>query len=119
MKLLLLSLFFMSCDNSRQTATGSDSIIKTRLNQPFEIRLEADFSAGYSWSVADSSYKTYLSLDTVLSVNKTDKDGSPSIQVMRFHGLKTGEYRLHLIYTHPWMEFAKPKKEAHYTIRIQ
>jgi predicted secreted protein len=118
MKLLLVSVFFYSCHHSSLVSPTGDSIIRVKQNQAFEIRLGADFASGYSWSSADSSYKIFLSLDTVYSVNKTDQDGSPSIQVMRYHTLKKGECRLHLVYIHPWMEFTKPRKEVFYDIRI-
>jgi predicted secreted protein len=116
MKLFALLLFLNACNGTKTESTAQDTL-RVKVNERFDIRLGTSMGTGFSWSVADSAYKTTLSLDSAYVIlNPEGKDDAPETQVFVFRALQKGETRLHFIHSRPWRKKDPPDKEKKFVI---
>ncbi len=110
-------------DTSMQTdqSTGSgQEDIRVKLNDRFDIRLNAVLGTGNSWWLADSAFKSNLSLDTTFTeINSSEKDGAPQVQVFRFRGTVKGATTLLFNYSQPWKKDEKPSDSKTYRVTVE
>ena len=119
MKLIPLLLLATSCGTASHQQVSSDTI-KAKVNEQFEIKLGTNMGTGFSWSLKDSAYRQFLSLDTVYTIsNPEGKDNAPEIQVFRFTALKKSNTTLHFLHARPWRKEEKPDQEKQYLVIIE
>ncbi|HSU28447.1 MAG TPA: protease inhibitor I42 family protein [Chitinophagaceae bacterium] len=140
MKFIVILLFLAACGSSsgsketkKDTTNTSqtDMSIQTdgsknqedihvKLNERFDVRLNAVMGTGNSWWLADSAFKSNLSLDTTFTeVNSSGKDGAPEVQVFRFKGIAKGVTRLLFNYSQPWKKDDKPSDTKTYNVTVE
>jgi predicted secreted protein len=115
MKILPLLAILAGCGTTSHPA--SSDTIQVKVNETFEIKLGSSLGTGYSWTLADSAWRQYLSLDTTYVINDPQqKDNGPDTQVFRFRALSKGESALHFDYRQPWKKEEAPSKQRSYTV---
>ena len=119
MKLIPLLMLFSSCGTTVHNEAASDTI-RVKTNEQFEIKLGTNMGTGYSWSLKDSTYRQYMSLDTIYTIsNPEGKDNAPETQVYRFTALKKSSTTLHFLHARPWRKDEKPDQEKQYLVIIE
>ena len=130
MKLLsLLLLIISACNTGKTVNSQSDSAlpvdnprdtIRTVLKGSFTIELGTTMGTGFSWSLADTMFKSFLVLDSTKVLNDVEgKDNAPDTQQFFFTGIKKGETKLHFIRTRPWEKNVPPDKERVFIIFVE
>lgn len=122
MKLFSILLLLSSCGTTAVYDTGSDSsdTVIVKNHESFEIKLATNLGTGYSWTLRDSAFTTFLSVDTLFTIsNPQGIDNAMETQVFRFTALKTGSVRLHFLHKRPWKKDEKPDQEKEYLILIE
>ncbi len=75
---------------------------------------------GYSWSLADSAFTKFVSLDSTYTVpNPSGKEDGPETQVFRFKAVSSGETILRFVHGRPWKKEEKPDKEKSYQVFVE
>ncbi len=118
MKFLALLLLCSSCATSNPDTASSDTI-RVKVSETFELKLSAVMASGFSWSIADSAFMKFVSLDTTFTIANSDREGDPELQVFRFRGIEKGEAKIHFIHIRPWRKTDPPTKEKWYDVIIQ
>ena len=118
MKLLAVLLLMQACHSSQPDTAGIDTI-RIHPHESFDIKLGAVLGTGFRRMLADSSYQSFLRLDTSLIVQAKDIDGEPETQVFTFTGIKKGTPTLHFVYRRSWKKKDPPAKERKFKIIIQ
>jgi predicted secreted protein len=119
MKLIPLLLLATSCGTASHQQVSTDTI-KVKMKESFEIKLGTNMGTGYSWSLKDSAYRQFLSLDTVYTISNAEgKDNAPETQVFRFTALKKSNTTLHFLHARPWRKEEKPDQEKQYQVIIE
>ena len=109
-------------DMSTQNDGSKNSVqedIHVKLNEKFDIRLDAVMGTGKSWWLSDSSFKSHVSLDSTFTEVNSNKDGAPETQVFRFRGTSKGETSLQFYYSQPWKKDEKPSDTRTYKISVE
>lgn len=105
--------------DSASPATSQKDTIRTKLHASFTIELGTTMGTGFRWSLADSLYTGFLSLDSVKIYNDVQgMDNAPDQQVFYFTGIKKGQTKLHFIHSRPWKK-DPPDKEKMYHVFIE
>lgn len=118
MKLITLLLLLGSCHPVSRPAGPGDSI-SVKKGGTFDISLAVNLGNGYSWSISDSAFSAFLSLDTqFVRTNVRDVDNGPEEQVFRFRALKKGTTQLHFRLRRPWRKEDPPLQEKEYQVTI-
>ena len=127
MKFLAFVLVFAACgsstgknDTAEKKPVNATEDIRVKLNESFEIKMDAVLGTGYSWNLPDSGYKKYLTLDTTYTTpGPSEKEGAPETQVFKFSGIAKGSTNLRFIYIQPWRKEAVPSKEKSYHVTVE
>lgn len=129
MKLIALLLIISACNTGKSGNSQSDSAlpavntrdtIRTLLKGSFTIELGTTMGTGFSWSLADTTYKSFLVLDSTKVLNDVEgKDNAPDTQQFFFTGIKKGETKLHFVRKRPWEKNVPPDKERMFTIFVE
>jgi len=92
------------CQNYRDMNLLNDSVIRTGLNEPFDLKFEACHDGGYRWFMepADSS-KLRLINKTSRSTSGKPVFGGNVFEIWTFTGLQKGDYQLLFYYKRPWL----------------
>lgn len=118
MKLLSILVFLASCGTTTHTTPSSDTI-RVKVNEHFDIKLDTRLGTGFSWVLADSAWRSNLSLDTTYVVNDPQqRDNGQEVQVFRFKALAKSESTLHFNYVRPWKKEEAPDKQRSFTIIV-
>ncbi len=118
MKLLAFTLILVSCGSTNTKSSSGDTIV-IKVAEKFDIKLVTNLGTGYSWFLADTSYQSYLSLDTSFVVaNTAGKEDGQETQVFQFRGLSKGTTKLHFKHVRPWQKNEPAKKEETYAVTI-
>ena len=127
MKLLAFFVLAGACNTGKPAPGKTDAAtppasqqdtIRTKLNSPFTIELSTNMGTGFSWSLADSMYSEFLTLDSTVVLNDPEgKDNAPDNQVFYFTAVKKGETKLHFIHSRPWKK-DPPDKERIFNVFI-
>jgi predicted secreted protein len=128
MKLIALLLIISACNTGKTVNSQSDTAlpadiprdtIRTVLNGSFKIELGTTMGTGFSWSLKDSMYKSFLVLDSTKVLNDVEgKDNAPDTQQFFFTGIKKGETKLHFIRKRSW-ENDPPDKQRIFNIFVE
>lgn len=128
MKLLAIFVLAGACNTGKPEPGKTDSAtpgtnlqdsIHTKLNTSFTIELSTNMGTGFSWSLADSSYSEFLTLDSTIVVNDPEgKDNAPDQQVFYFTAIRKGETKLHFIHSRPWKKKDPPDMERIFNVFI-
>jgi hypothetical protein len=129
MKLIMLLLIMGACntgkpDNSKPESASppasTGDTIRTKPAASFTIELGATLGTGFSWSLADTLYNSFLTLDSTKTLNDVQgKDNAPDTQLFFFTGRKKGETTLHFIHARPWRKQDPPDKKRTFTVIIE
>jgi len=88
------------------TLADHNATAPIRVNETFQIVLEANPSTGYSWQVA--GVDTSLLQAGKVAFRRTSKLlGAPEEQIIPFTALKSGDTTLNLSYARPWEKEAR------------
>ena len=103
----LLTLYHIpEYQNLNNSSVQNDTMISAKLNENFEVKLEACHDGGYSWFLepVDTS-KIHFVSKTIRSVSgKTNVKGGNVIETWTFSGLQKGDYNLVFYYKRPWLD---------------
>lgn len=129
MKLFALIAFIGACNTGKpDTAkpgipppdTSRQDTIRVKLNDPFTIELGTSMGTGFSWSLTDSLYRGFLTLDSTKVLNNVQgKDNGPDTQQFFFTAVRKGDTKLHFIHARPWQKDIPPDKERTFSVFIE
>ena len=127
-KLLIIPIIVLmtasQCTMSKTVSSDQkpDKIYEVNKGEEFTIKLKANPSTGYNWSIVDGYDKSIISF--VRESYKPDKVpedrqivGSGGTKIYIFKGVKNGETHLRLEYKRPGMK--ETEKEKNFKIRIK
>ncbi len=129
MKLLALIVLAGACNTGKPDSgkpeiphpvASQQDTIRVKLNASFIIELGTSMGTGFSWSLADSLYGGFLTLDSTKVLNNVEgKDNGPDTQQFYFTGIKKGATKLHFIHARPWDKKTLPDKERKFNVFIE
>ncbi len=91
-----------------------------KIGQTLEVALKSNPTTGYEWAVLKNNPKLLAVVGaSTYDPNKTGMAGAPTMQRLRFEGVKTGTVNLELGYRRPWEKNKKPIESWKIKVKIQ
>jgi predicted secreted protein len=103
---LLTLCHIPECQNLNNSSVQNNTMIRAKLNENFEVKLEACHDGGYSWFLEPvDTTKIHFVSQTIRSVSgKPNIKGGNVIETWTFTGLQPGDYVLVFSYKRPWLD---------------
>lgn len=100
--------------------SNNGKAVSLKIGQTLEIALTSNPSTGYEWAVLKNNPKLLaVAGPSTYDPNKTGMAGAPSVQHLRFKGVKVGTVNLELGYRRPWEKNKKPIELWKIKVKIQ
>ena len=96
-----------------------DTVIRTKVNKSFEIKLDACHTCGYSWFLApmDTTKIQHLGTTSEPKIKVPELVGGNAIETWSFIGLKKGTQVLEFYYKRPWLQEIHSRKKIKVIIK--
>lgn len=119
--LILCAFLFAGCGNKQASSNNSADSGAIKVGDTFTIRLEANHTTGYSWSLADNKSDIVEKVSDVYEPYETAGNvvGSGGTEIWTFKAVAKGQATLNFQYTRPWEKGIPPVKAETYTIIVK
>lgn len=98
--------------------TQKQTQIRVKVNQPFQMRMDATAGTGYSWQPQGPVAPGVMLLGVFQRPSGKMIPGGPSEEVLVFRAHDVGIVHLVLEYVRPWERRTKPAKIAAFTVTV-
>ena len=120
---ILCALLFAGCGNKQASSNNTDDSggLTTKVGDTFVIRLEANHTTGYSWSLVDSTPGIVQKVSDVYEPYNTTGNivGSGGTEIWTFKAIAKGTVTLTFDYVRPWETNVAPIKEQIYVVTVK
>lgn len=117
--ILLVVPLIMCCRQSTESNVYENQVVVSRVQEPFEIKLEGCPTCGYTWFLEpfDSTAIRLLRHSTIPLNQNPGAVGGNALEVWNLTGLRKGEFQLTFRYKRPWLE--EVEKREQFRVRIR
>lgn len=98
--------------------TAKQTAIRVKVNQPFQLRLNATSGTGYSWQPQGPLPPGVTLLGVFSRAGSKMMPGGPGEEVLVFRAHDVGTVHLVMEYVRPWERHTKPAKLAAFSVTV-
>jgi predicted secreted protein len=99
--------------------TAKQTQIRTKVDEPFQIRMNVTAGTGYSWQPQAPIPPGISLLGVFQRPSSKMMPGGPGEEILVFRGHDVGTVRLFLEYVRPWERHVKPAKVAVFSVMVR
>jgi predicted secreted protein len=117
--ILLAVPLIMCCRQTADSKGHEDQVVVSRVQEPFDIKLEGCPTCGFSWILDpfDSTALRLLGHETVPLNQNPGVVGGNALELWNFTGLRKGKFLLTFRYKRPWLEEVEKREQIWVRIR--
>jgi predicted secreted protein len=99
--------------------TATQTQIRVKVDQPFQVRLNVTSGTGYSWQPQGPLPPGIVLVGVFQHPSAKVLPGGPGQEILVFRARDVGKERLVLQYVRPWEHPMKPGKTAAFAVTVQ